>query len=186
MKIISKRSYGIANAIIMIATVVVIVVAFGAYLALSSPTLLNQTSTSSNGSSSSSTTSTTGKIIETCTSFPCVQGSVSVGPLCPVEYASSTVISGTTTTIYGCGTNTVVSVTYSQYYLLFSPRTGGTSQKVNLNSSGYYAIAIASGNYSVTMPNCPWMGCSQTFPTNVTILGNQITVLNFTIDTGIR
>lgn len=178
------------GSVIPVVVIVVAIVAIAGYVALTTgPTTTElSSSTTVNCSSLQCSTSSTGSTSEVkCVTTPCVQGSVNVGPLCPVEYAGTTVISGTTTTTLGCGTNMVSSVNYSQYDLVFSENGGSMiSDTVYLDSGGYFAIDLPADTYTVTMPNCQWMGCSQVFPNSVTVLANQITYLNITIDTGIR
>ncbi len=177
---------------IPVAIIIVAIVAIAGYIALApGPTTTGNTksltsTTTLACSFDQCSTSSAATTIFACTNSPCVQGNVNVGPLCPAEYATTTVTSGTATTTYGCGTNTAISVNYAQYYLLFSPANAGTTESAYLNSTGYFALNLPAGMYKVTMPNCPWAGCSDTFPKNVTVLSNQVTNLNITIDTGIR
>lgn len=101
-----------------------------------------------------------------------VSGKVSIGPLCPVEPCNSTVDP------------------YSGKQLIFKPTGGGRPVDqpfyAKLKSDGLYSIELPSSNYSVTISDCQYMGCSAVFPKNITVTANKNLELNIDIDTGIR
>ena len=96
-----------------------------------------------------------------------VQGQVKIGPLCPVEPCNKT-------------------QNLTGYGLAFTDN-GVDYYDAPLSASGNFSIRLRVGTYTVTMkPSCQWMGCSQVFPKKVTILTDQTTILNNSIDTGKR
>jgi hypothetical protein len=96
-----------------------------------------------------------------------VQGQVKIGPLCPQEPC-----------------NKVQNLT--GYSLAFTSN-GKDFSYAPLSADGNFSIRLKVGSYTVTMaPSCQWMGCSREFPKSVTVAVNGTTVLNISIDTGIR
>lgn len=96
-----------------------------------------------------------------------VQGQVKIGPLCPVEPCDK-----------------VQNLT--GYSLAFTSN-GKDFSYAPLSADGNFSIRLKVGSYTVTMaPSCQWMGCSREFPKSVTVAVNGTTVLNISIDTGIR
>ncbi len=100
-------------------------------------------------------------------------GKVSIGPLCPVEPC----------------TNPIPDV-YSSRQLILEPRGGGRPVNlpfsVKLDANGNFSDEIPEGNYSVTLSDCNFLGCSQIFPLTVFIKANEKTEINLDVDTGIR
>lgn len=95
-----------------------------------------------------------------------VFGKVSIGPLCPVEPCNSTVNP------------------YSGKELIF--KSGTLTQKAKLGADGSYQLNLLAGNYSITLSDCQYMGCSVVFPKNINVTANKNFELNIDIDTGIR
>jgi len=96
-----------------------------------------------------------------------VQGQVKIGPLCPQEPC-----------------NKVQNLTGSS--LAFTSN-GKDFNYAPLSADENFSIILKVGTYTVTMvPSCQWMGCSHEFPKNVTVAVNKTTILNISIDTGIR
>ncbi len=54
------------------------------------------------------------------------------------------------------------------------------------NVSGTFQASLFPGNYSLSLSPCQFPGCSSSLPKSFTIVANQTTQLNVTIDTGIR
>jgi len=157
------------------AIVVVILVGAVGYVSLSR----RGTSPSGSGTlTTSTTTQSTG--IQTCQT-ECgvlVQGTVTVGPATPV-----------------CTAGQSCNVNITGYQLEFDKYpncmpNGACPQYVIaytsiLGSNGTYSISLPSGNFTIAMPDCNWMGCSNVFPAHETFVAGTYTV-NFNIDTGIR
>jgi hypothetical protein len=130
-------------------------------------------------SSSSSNTLTTS--IQPCQT-DCgvlVQGTVTVGPATPVCTAG-----------LSCNVNVTGYQIGFDKYPNCAPLNGACPQYVIaytaiLDSNGHYSISLLPGNYTVAMPNCNWLGCSNVFPAHETFVAGTYTV-NFDIDTGIR
>ena len=142
--------------------VVGIVLIFGAYIGMGSPTV----TTSSSSSSESGTTQIQGV----------VTGYVTVGPSQPVCSANQTC--NVDLTGYSLQFTSVCS----------QPSCQAQTFLAQIAPSGHYSILLYPGDYSVTglVPSCNWMGCSSAFPESVTVVGGAQIVVNFNIDTGIR
>lgn len=56
---------------------------------------------------------------------------------------------------------------------------------VQLTAAGGYSVYLPQGQYNVTLPNCPWDNCSQTFPTAIVVYSGQYYTYNFTISSGV-
>jgi hypothetical protein len=85
--------------------------------------LYSQSSPSSTTSSTISFTSA----INGCASLPCVEGTVSIGPLCPVEQVSTITSAGSTTTVGLCPSNVQTITTVSRSTLSFGGSTYATT-----------------------------------------------------------
>lgn len=77
------------------------------------------------------------------------------------------------------------------YNLTFTPQCAASSgcgpSTAVLSPSGHYSALLPAGTYTVTLgPSCPWLGCSSTFPAEITVVGGSQLVQDFQIDTGIR
>lgn len=95
-----------------------------------------------------------------------VHGKVSIGPLCPVEPCKNT-----TNPYLGKG-------------LIF--KMGAEEKLARLNIIGDFYINLPTGNYSVTLSDCNYIGCSSVFPKSIRVETNKTFELNLDIDTGIR
>lgn len=117
---------------------------------------------------------------------PCVMGRVTIGPLCPVE--QMTTITSTNTTITTATCPNPISFSYSNHSLVFSPGSVllHTVYVLPLNSDGTFRAEIPSGSWIVKMTNCNYVGCSSTFPETIFVSQTNATILNISIDTGIR
>lgn len=104
-------------------------------------------------------------------SYGILEGSVSIGPCCPVEQVNSTC----------CSPDTYTSRSLVLTQSFFSPAT-----YVPLSADGSFDSNVAQGTYSVTLTNCLYLGCLRTFPQKVMIYAGRTTILNVSIDTGIR
>ena len=80
----------------------------------------------SSSSTSSSTISIT-SAINGCASLPCVEGTVSIGPLCPVEQVTTLTSAGSTTTVGLCPSNAQTITTVSRSTLSFGGNTYATT-----------------------------------------------------------
>lgn len=102
-----------------------------------------------------------------------VEGVVSIGPAQPV-----------------CRVGESCNLNMSGYSLTFTPSCGGLctslSRSVPLEADGSYSIALVSGKYIVSMGSCGWIGCSSALPRTISVSAGGTTLLNITIDTGIR
>ena len=59
-------------------------------------------------------------------------------------------------------------------------------QTVSLATDGSYSVSIPASVYDVSIQNCPWLGCSRTFPITVSLGAGQSVNVSANIDTGIR
>ncbi len=59
-------------------------------------------------------------------------------------------------------------------------------QTTTLASDGSYSVSIPAGVYDISVQNCPWLGCSRTFPITVSVGAGQPVNVSANIDTGIR
>ncbi len=59
-------------------------------------------------------------------------------------------------------------------------------QTTTLASDGSYSVSIPAGVYDISMQNCPWLGCSRTFPITVSVGAGLSVNVSANIDTGIR
>jgi hypothetical protein len=81
----------------------------------------------SSSSSTSSSTITFTSAINGCASLPCVEGTVSIGPLCPVEQISTITSAGSTTTVGLCPDIVQTITTVSRSTLSFGGSTYATT-----------------------------------------------------------
>ncbi|MGH2639147.1 MAG: hypothetical protein ACRDF4_07715 [Rhabdochlamydiaceae bacterium] len=178
-----------AAALTIVASILVLT-SLGAYSVITispPPSSITSSLDSKTGSSASTLSSVSGG--KTTCEAPCVLGRVTIGPLCPVEQAITTATGNKTVTTAGC-TNSVFNFSYSNFSLIFSSISSAyvsnNSNVIPLNADGTFESRIPSGPWNVTMTNCDYMGCSRTFPETVFVTLNNATILNISIDTGIR
>jgi hypothetical protein len=100
-----------------------------------------------------------------------LEGFVTIGPICPVERENVT-----------CP---VPPSAYEARKILVSTEEAQVVTIVDINSDGFYRVALAPDTYNVDI-NYVGMDHSPDLPTAVTIIAGQTTVLNISIDTGIR
>ena len=102
-----------------------------------------------------------------------VEGVVSVGPSQPV-----------------CRAGESCDVNMSGYSLVFTPDCTGLcsalSRAVPLESDGHFSVTLPVRKYVVSMDSCEWIGCSAALPRTVSLSAGKTTLLNISIDTGIR
>ncbi len=99
------------------------------------------------------------------------EGFVSIGPICPVEQVNVT-----------CP---VPPSAYEARKIVVSTEEAQVVTLVDINSDGFYRVALAPDTYIVDI-NHVGIDRSADVPTTITILTGQTTVLNISIDTGIR
>ena len=97
-----------------------------------------------------------------------VSGTVSIGPLCPVEPCDNAPNPYT-------GIEAVVSTT-----------TGQVVSRLPLEANGGFSGVLPAGNYSLVLEPCEFLGCAFELPRSVSITDAQQTVIEIDIDTGIR
>ena len=102
-----------------------------------------------------------------------LQGKVTVGPLSPVEQV-------------GVPTSVPPAEVYTSRGIQIN-RAGSDKafKQLNFFSDGTYSIDLPPGEYTVTLQNTG-MDRSPELPANITIQSDEITLLNISIDTGIR
>jgi hypothetical protein len=100
-----------------------------------------------------------------------LEGFVTIGPICPVEQVNVT-----------CP---VPPSAYEARKIVISTVEAQVITLVDLDSNGFYHVALAPDTYTVDI-NHVGMDHSPDVPTAVTIIEGKITVLNISIDTGIR
>ena len=99
-----------------------------------------------------------------------IYGHIEVGPLCPVEPC----------------TQTDMNPPFEGKVLLLESLSGGDAFKVDITPDGWFKQMVPAGSYTLTMPDCPWMGCAQAFPVNVRVAYDYFEEMVIRIDTGIR
>lgn len=101
-----------------------------------------------------------------------VSGRVSIGPLCPVECPE------------------MGPDIYSPLQLVFTPTGEGRPVDLpfyaKLSSDGSYSIELPESNYSVTLKDCAYLGCSTALPKSIFVKANESVQSDIDIDTGIR
>jgi hypothetical protein len=104
-----------------------------------------------------------------------LKGKISIGPLCPVE---------TTPPQPGC---TPTAETYKAWAIAVW-KLNKTTKVTTLSPTldGNYRISLPSGKYIVDFDSSVTYRFGSNLPTQITILPNDTTVLDITIDTGIR
>ena len=95
-------------------------------------------------------------------------GSVNIGPFCPV----------------GPCTNLVGDIYSSRQLQLQSG--AGEDVLVELRRDGTFMAFVPVGEYSVSLSDCDYLGCSSVLPVTVVINEGEATDLDIDIDTGIR
>jgi len=95
-------------------------------------------------------------------------GSVSIGPLCPVEPCSQD-----------------IGDTYTSRQLQLQGEST-EAVLVQLSANGTFQALVPVGRYSVGITNCEFLGCSGSLPVTVDIREGETFNLNIVIDTGIR
>ena len=95
-------------------------------------------------------------------------GSVTIGPLCPIEPCP-----GSSGEVYS-----------SRELVLQQP--GGVLLQVPLRSDGTFEGIVPIGTYAIHLDRCEYLGCQGTFPVSVEIRDGETSTLNIDIDTGIR
>jgi hypothetical protein len=100
-----------------------------------------------------------------------LEGYVTIGPICPVQQENVT-----------CP---VPASAYEARKIVISTEEAQVVTLVDIDSEGFYRVALAPDTYIVDI-NHIGMDHSADVPTAVTILEGQTTVLNISIDTGIR
>ncbi len=99
-----------------------------------------------------------------------LKGSVSIGPCCPVEQA---------------GISCCPSDIYSSRQLVLRQRFQAV-QYIPLGNDGSFSAQVAPGQYGVGLTNCTYIGCYRILLEQVNITAGETTILNLSVDTGIR
>ncbi len=97
-----------------------------------------------------------------------LSGSVTIGPLCPVQPCS-----------------VEIGDTYSSRQV-FLKGEGSNDIVVFLNQDGTFQAEVPAGNYVVNLSTCEHLGCSSSLPVEIVIKKGETYELNINIDTGIR
>jgi hypothetical protein len=100
-----------------------------------------------------------------------LEGDVTLGPICPVEQENVT-----------CP---VPPEAYAMRKIVVSRENSGEVAVVDIDSKGWYRVSLSPGSYQVDI-NYVGIDHSDDVPTRVIIIAGQTTVLNISIDTGIR
>jgi hypothetical protein len=58
--------------------------------------------------------------------------------------------------------------------------------EIPMNGTGYFRADVRAGNYSITISNCTFIGCSRTLHETIIVKPGETTTLQLDIDTGIR
>jgi hypothetical protein len=106
-----------------------------------------------------------------------LQGTVSIGPITPVEIPGQNppvppeVFSSRKVLVYdSTGKNLITQITINQ---------------VKQTANGYYAVQLAPGIYTIDVTHTG-IGGGANLPKQITISAGQTTILDINIDTGIR
>ncbi len=98
------------------------------------------------------------------------------------------IVAGPATPVCRVGQN--CNVNMQGYTLVFvvhcSVALCALRQTTALASDGSYSVSIPAGVYDISMQNCPWLGCSRTFPMTVSVGAGLSVNVSANIDTGIR
>ena len=101
-----------------------------------------------------------------------ISGKISIGPLCPVEpcysYHNANVYLGRSI-ILNSQTKTYAAPIY-----------------IPLNADGSFRLQVPADTYIVNLNPCYELGCRTAFPRTALVTANTESVLNISIDTGIR
>jgi hypothetical protein len=97
-----------------------------------------------------------------------LSGSVTIGPLCPVQPCS-----------------VEIGDTYSSRQVLLQSN-GSDDIVVFLNQDGTFQAEVPAGDYVVNLSTCEHLGCSSSLPVEIAITKGETYELNIDIDTGIR
>jgi len=104
-----------------------------------------------------------------------LEGKISIGPICPVE---------TNPPAPGC---LPTAETYKAYPVSVWTLDGRNKiAQINPSPDGSYTMDLAPGRYLVTLENAQTRIGSSNLPAEISIISNVKTVLNISIDTGIR
>ena len=104
-----------------------------------------------------------------------LKGTISIGPLCPVE------------TIPPSPACQPTAETYKAYPVgVFTPDGSGKIAQINPSIDGTYITELPPGNYLVVLEKAKNGPGGSNLPAEVSITAEDDTVLNINIDTGIR
>jgi hypothetical protein len=96
-----------------------------------------------------------------------VSGTISVGPLCPVEPCTNP-------------SNPFVGLK------LVISDAGAVIRAVDVGSDGTYSATVPVGQYYVNLEPCEWLGCRSSMPRSIAIEADKTLTLDIDVDTGIR
>ncbi len=97
-----------------------------------------------------------------------LSGTVSIGPLCPVEPC------------------TVTTNPFEGLEVVISHLGGTEAARILVQPTGSYSGVVPSGEIAATLEPCEWLGCQFGFPLTTSVAADGVTTLDFDIDTGIR
>lgn len=98
-----------------------------------------------------------------------LSGTISIGPLCPVEPCTNE------------------PNPYTDLKVIMTRTDESQSGEIPVSETGdFRATDVPIGEYFVDVEPCEWLGCSNELPWQVRILDGIETTIPITIDTGIR
>jgi hypothetical protein len=97
-----------------------------------------------------------------------ISGTISIGPLCPVEPCPDP-----------------QPDIYSSREVILQPEVGNAIH-VKLSSDGSFQAKVKAGTYTVDLTDCIFLGCESTLPITVIVEPSTVITVNIIIDTGIR
>ncbi len=103
-----------------------------------------------------------------------LSGTVSIGPICPVETNPPQPQCQPTAEMYA-----------AREFLVLSPDQKTTITSFHANADGKYSLALPPGIYVVVSAKTGF-GNMSNLPMTATIIAGQTTTLNISVDTGIR
>ena len=138
-----------------------------------SQNMTEQQNSSINDTSTSTITAVT-TMPQNQTGLGMIQGSVSIGPLCPVASISN-----------NCAGSIDFNTLYSNLKLELTSMNNAHNYTIPISENGTYSQQVYAGSYSVSMLNCHYIGCIRILPRSVSVSAGETTEFNISINTGI-
>lgn len=173
---ITANAYMSKNRWVLPLVIIAILVVIASVLVLSHPNPTISTTTSTTSSAPTTT------INSTSTANGLLKGTISIGPLCPVERANGSPCGNNNSAIY-----TSRNVVLTAYSLPGAPYRNVT-YTLAISANGTFGGYLKAGSYLLNVTNCTfsYLSCHESLPKTVYITPHATTIVNISIDTGIR